>query len=101
METTGNNFIEVKEMAENYIIEGTVSEISSEKPEEVNFKIFGTEGYALKIGKNKYNILCSETILKNAADDSTTKDESKIYSETFILSQQILFTSTDTAKVGI
>lgn len=45
----------------NYIIEGTISEISKEKSKNT-FKIAGTEGYALiqRMGKTetKFNILC-------------------------------------------
>ncbi|MBR4321672.1 hypothetical protein [Treponema sp.] len=45
---------------EDYIIEGTVTEISSEKQEkEVKFKISGTEGFAIKKGKTSYNLLWS------------------------------------------
>lgn len=47
----------------NYIIEGTVLEISKEKLKNT-FKIAGTEGYALIQRKGKsetrYNILCSD-----------------------------------------
>ena len=47
---------------ENYIIEGTISEITKEKSKNT-FKIAGAEGYALTQRKDsletKYNILCN------------------------------------------
>lgn len=86
---------------EKYVIEGTVTEISSEKLEEVTFKIAGTEGYAIKLGKKKYNVLCTKKILENTNDEDTAENESKIFDETFILSQEIQFSSNDIAKVGL
>ena len=46
-----------------YIIEGTVTEISSDG----TFRIAGSEGYAIKQGDKKYNVIYSED-LKTKAD---------------------------------
>ena len=43
-----------------YIIEGTVTEISSNG----TFKIAGSEGYALKHSDKKYNVLCPDKMPK-------------------------------------
>ena len=44
-----------------YIIEGTISELKIEDT-ECTFKICGTEGYSVKHGKQKYNVLYSEDV---------------------------------------
>lgn len=84
-----------------YIIEGTVTEISSEKLDEVSFKITGSEGYAIKLGKKKYNVLCTEKILENSNEEDSFENKSKFFEETFVLSQGIQFLSNDVAKVGL
>ena len=64
-------------MAEvKYVIEGIVTEISSNG----NFKIAGSEGYAIKQGDKKYNVLCSKEMTMNG--------QAKIG---IILSQDFLF----------
>ncbi len=45
----------------NYILEGTVAEISVD---ENFFRINGTEGFAIKQADKKYNVLCSEIMPK-------------------------------------
>ena len=59
----------------NYNIEGTISELSI-KDGNCNFKICGIEGYSVKHGKEKYNLLYSEYIKEN-------KDKNPI--STFVL----------------
>ena len=44
-----------------YFIEGTITEIKSEG-NECTFKVCGTEGYSVKLGKEKHNLLYSENI---------------------------------------
>ncbi|MBR1536435.1 MAG: hypothetical protein IJ630_05820 [Treponema sp.] len=44
-----------------YIIEGTISEIKVEGKDCI-FKICGSEGYSIKHGEKKYNVLYSEDI---------------------------------------
>lgn len=61
---------------ENYIIEGTVTEISSDG----TFKIAGSEGYAIKRGDKKYNVL--------GPADMVTDEQAKIG---IILSQDFPF----------
>lgn len=68
----------------NYIIKGTVTEISFD---EGFFTIVGTEGYAIKQGDNKYNVLCPE---KMPAENS--------YSQSFILSNDVKFPILDSDK---
>ncbi|MBR5096521.1 MAG: hypothetical protein IK094_05380 [Treponema sp.] len=43
----------------NYVIEGTVSEISID---EEYFKLKGCEGYAIMQNAKKYNLLCPESL---------------------------------------
>lgn len=54
------NTIREKKMAK-FVIEGTVSELSFD---EKVFKIKGSEGYSLKQGEKKYNVLCPEDMPK-------------------------------------
>lgn len=63
----------------NYVIEGTVTEITSTKNECI-FKIAGTDGYAIKQGDKNYNILCPEEMPKKEK-----------YFTSFIFSQDIHF----------
>ena len=86
---------------EDYIIEGTVTEISSEKLNEVNFKISGTEGFAIKKGKKKYNVLYTEKVVKNQEIEDSYENESKFYDMAFMLSQGIQCSSEDSAKIGL
>lgn len=65
----------------NYIIEGTVTEISID---EGFFTIAGTEGFAIKQGDDKYNVLCPEKM-------PTEND----YLPSFILSQDVKFPIID------
>lgn len=50
----------------NYVIEGTVSELTMKKIEksktEIAVKIVGTEGYAIKQGDKTYNVFCLENM---------------------------------------
>ena len=48
----------------NYIIEGTITEIKVESTDCI-FKICGSEGYSVKHGDKKYNVLYSEDIKEN------------------------------------
>ncbi|MBQ8678191.1 MAG: hypothetical protein IJ530_00325 [Treponema sp.] len=43
----------------NYIIEGTISEITTSDNPTCTFKICGSEGYSIKRDKYRYNFLCS------------------------------------------
>ena len=45
----------------NYIIEGTITEIKVESTDCI-FKICGSEGYSVKHGDKKYNVLYSEDV---------------------------------------
>lgn len=51
-----------------YVIEGTISELSVDKSDNLTFKISGTEGYAIRQRQEKFNLWCPETLndeLKN------------------------------------
>ena len=54
----------------DYIIEGTITELSSNSDECI-FKIRGCEGYSVSLDKKKYNVLYSE-------DVKTKKDEKAV-----------------------
>ncbi len=43
----------------NYVIEGTITEITTSDNPTCTFKICGTEGYSIKRDKYRYNFLCS------------------------------------------
>ena len=64
----------------NYIIEGTITELSFD---EGYFTICGSEGFMLKQGEKKYNVLCSEENLKE-----------KHYQASFIASQKCKFSTS-------
>ena len=64
---------------ENYEIEGTVTEISNDG----SFKLAGSEGYAIKQGEKRYNILCPKTT-----------SEEKDAKACIILSQDFTFKSS-------
>lgn len=63
----------------NYVIEGTISEISQD---EEYFKLKGCEGYAIKQNDKKYNLLCSENMTEDVG-------------LAFVLSQDMKFTLND------
>ncbi len=63
----------------NYIIEGTISELKVEG-NECTFKICGAEGFSIKRGDKKYNVLCPEKMPK----------EKEIFSS-YVLSSAVTF----------
>ena len=65
----------------NYTIEGVITELSLEN-NDFKFEISGTEGYSLKFGKDRYNVLIVEDIYK-------IKDRHFLYS--FIVPQSVVF----------
>ncbi|MBR6297189.1 MAG: hypothetical protein IKR40_12010 [Treponema sp.] len=83
----------------DYIIEGIVSEIESMNSNEVLFKLSGIEGYALKVGEKKYNIICTEKLIKNSKLKHEKEPDFKFYEHSFIISKNIQFAVTDTAKL--
>ena len=68
-----------------YTIEGTVTEISSDGI----FKIVGNEGYAIKQGDKKYNVLCPADMPKETE-----------HANAIIISQEHQFI-TDTTNKGL
>lgn len=83
-----------------YIIEGIVSEIENEKPEEVLIKLQGLEGYAIKIDDKKYNILFPIEYTKNYKEMYEIKDDNFLHHEkTLILSQNIQFLFNEKTKL--
>ena len=64
-----------------YMIEGIVSEIENEKPEEVLIKLQGLEGYAIKIDDKKYNILFPIEYTKNDKEMYEIKDDNFLHHE--------------------
>lgn len=71
----------------DYIIEGTIKEISVDKSDNFSFKIIGTEGYSIKYGKEKYNILCPEQLKEEL------KKDKKIHLPGIIISQDYQFST--------
>ncbi len=61
----------------DYVIEGTISELSFD---ENYFSLSGTEGYALKHGDKKYNVLCPKDM-----------PEKNKYAQSVVLSQDFHF----------
>ncbi len=65
-----------------FVIEGTVSEIKlSKKQSEYLFKIKGIDGYAIKHGDKKYNILCEKSFRKSLSKASNESISSYILSQ--------------------
>ncbi len=83
----------------NYIIEGTITEIANETSNEVLFKLIGIEGYALKIGKKKYNVLCTKELIKDSKKKVEEDIESKYFEQTIIFSSDIQFVVNDMVKL--
>lgn len=82
----------------NFIIEGTVSEITVKNGKNVKFKILGTEGYAIKLGKKKYNIITKDEVIEDSKSDKET-DENFIVTS-YVLSQNFLFSISDKEKIS-
>ena len=53
-----------------FVIEGTVSKIIIQNDHDVHFTLCGLEGYSIKHGDKKFNIVCSEDLLKGSQDDN-------------------------------
>ena len=70
---------------ENYIIEGTISEVFVDENDNITFKISGTEGYSIKHKKEKYNIFCPKQL------EEGIKDDKKIHLPGIIISQDYQF----------
>lgn len=78
----------------NYIIEGTVSEVSVDESNNISFKMCGTEGYSIKYGKEKYNIFCPKQL------EEDMKNDKKIHLPGIIVSQDYQF-STSNKNIGL
>lgn len=76
----------------NYIIEGTITKIFVDASDNLSFNIIGTEGYSVKQGRDKYNLLCPEK-LKDEIDDKT-----KIHVLGILLSQDYQFSVNEKNK---
>lgn len=76
----------------NYIIEGTITKIFVDASDNLSFNIIGTEGYSVKQGRDKYNLLCPEK-LKDEIDDKT-----KIHVPGILLSQDYQFSVNEKNK---
>lgn len=76
----------------NYIIEGTITKIFVDASDNLSFNIIGTEGYSVKQGRDKYNLLCPEK-LKDEIDDKT-----KIHVLGILLSQDYQFSVNEKIK---
>lgn len=80
----------------NFVIEGTVSEITIKNSKNVKFKITGTEGFSIKLGEKKYNIITKDEVIKDSKSDKGT-DENFIVTS-YVLSQDFLFSISDKEK---
>lgn len=76
----------------NYIIEGMITKIFVDASDNLSFNIIGTEGYSVKQGRDKYNLLCPEK-LKDEIDDKT-----KIHVPGILLSQDYQFSVNEKNK---
>ena len=65
-----------------YFIEGIITEIKVSKS-DYKFRIFGLEGYSLKLNKKKYNVLCPNCVF----EDAETEERTYIYAPAIIFSQ--------------
>lgn len=73
-----------------YFIEGIITEIKVSKS-DYKFRIFGLEGYSLKLNKKKYNVLCPNCVF----EDAETEERTYIYAPTIIFSQDQYFPIKD------
>ena len=73
----------------NYVIEGTIRELSVDENDNFTFKISGAEGFSIKQAEKEYNLLCPEKLKDNDVDN-------KPYSLCFIISQDYEFSVSGT-----
>lgn len=87
----------------NYTLEGTITAISCQKTENnkreetennnvIKIKLVGLEGYAIKLGDKKYNILCEEDF---------PNDSNKTSAKAKIISQDIQFEIDERMKTMV
>lgn len=63
-------------------MEGTVSELYADESDNFTFKVIGSEGFSLKQGEWRFNVLCPEKLEKNSK-----KQSKNICFPCFVLSQ--------------
>ena len=81
-----------------YTFEGTITAITC-KDGTLELKLAGLEGYAIKLGDKKYNVLCSEGLIENSKvkeDKDNTNDS--FNDKAIVLSQNYQFTMSDDTK---
>lgn len=72
----------------NYTIEGTITAITC-NDKTLELKLVGLEGYAIKLGDKKYNVLCEKDF---------PNDSNKTSAKAKIISQDIQFQIAETMK---
>ena len=77
---------------EKYVIEGTIYKIYVDESDNLSFSIMGTEGYSVKQGKDKYNLLCPEKL------KDEINDKSKTHVPTILISQEYQFSVSEKNK---
>ncbi|MBP5601451.1 MAG: hypothetical protein J6X78_01870 [Treponema sp.] len=79
----------------NYLIEGIVSELSIQNEDELFFRIQAAEGFSLRIGKKKYNVLIPFQFIENEKNSNNENNDKEISTLSIIISQSFRFSIKD------